>query len=464
MSQRFRIVVLSFSHRSLPAPIRPAVPSSPGLVDPIRCQGQSDAVVQPKLKVLLAPAAMRWDPNAGSEHAFTYEVAELLSRRSWDFVVLTEEAVPGAVGDVHILGRRQLEHAGGLGIPFRIARFVSNWPVQEVRLIHHGLPFALDRTFSLLPFLSVTRNLPFVVGPIQPLQQWAAPDESWAKPSRRLALPARIDGAVGPWVGRALASPLARLSAATLRRATHVVATGSSVFEALVGRGIPPRRLSIIRPPVAAMFFEAGETRFHQGTEVSVLQNQPLRCITVGHLNSRKGVDLLLESIAFAVHDGAELQLTLVGDGPARDALERAARHAGISGRVTFLGSLPRASLPKLLLDHDVFTTMSRSEGSPMAVAEAMASGLPVLSAANVGARDFINDGETGRLVDVGDSRAMADCLVSLASNRELLGKMATKAHRHAVAVFHPDAVADAWERIYYEALEQSPQRQDRGI
>lgn len=411
-------------------------------------------------RVLLAPAALRWAPDAGSEHAFTYGFAEILEQRGWSFLVVAEEAGPGAMGEVHAVGRRRTDHLGGLRLPLRIALFAAKpgSPAKDVALVHHGLPFALDRTFSLLPYLHHFRRLPFVVGPLQPPQLWVAADEPWAD-SRRGRFAARAaERLARQGAAPAVAVPLRWLSTATLRRAAHVVATGDVAREMVLARGVEPTRCSVIRPAVAPIFLDVTANR-PVLTPVGGRAPEPLRCISVGKLISRKGWEVLLEGMAHAVSAGRDLNLCIVGEGPERANLEHAVQRAGLGRRVTFLGTRPRSEIPDLLAEADVFVTMSHSESVGMAVAEAMATGLPVVSAANTGARDLVLDGECGRLIPPADAEALATVLADLEQNRDLCRRMGHEARSRALSIFHPETVADAWEGVYRQALAEAGTR-----
>jgi glycosyltransferase involved in cell wall biosynthesis len=96
-----------------------------------------------------------------------------------------------------------------------------------------------------------------------------------------------------------------------------------------------------------------------------------------------KGTDVLLQSVADCVGAGADLTLTIVGDGKYRVMLEAKASTLGIADRVEFTRGLPGANAVKLCLDEaDLFVLPSRTEGLPRALIEAMARGLPCIASA----------------------------------------------------------------------------------
>lgn len=106
--------------------------------------------------------------------------------------------------------------------------------------------------------------------------------------------------------------------------------------------------------------------------------------LCAGALEARKGARLAIRALAHAPPD---VRLTVVGDGPERQALERLAARLGVADRVTFLGAVPRERLFALLdtAAAAVFTGL-REEGG-LALAEAMLRGAPVVVLAHGGAR-----------------------------------------------------------------------------
>jgi glycosyltransferase involved in cell wall biosynthesis len=106
-------------------------------------------------------------------------------------------------------------------------------------------------------------------------------------------------------------------------------------------------------------------------------------CLFVGALEARKGARLALHALT---HANPGVELRIVGDGPERPALESLALRLGISARVRFLGSAPRAEVLRLVGEAAavVFTGL-REEGG-LALAEAMLMGAPVIVLAHGGA------------------------------------------------------------------------------
>lgn len=138
---------------------------------------------------------------------------------------------------------------------------------------------------------------------------------------------------------------------------------------------------------------------------------QSIHLISLSRLVWKNGMDTLLEALALLPE---RFSLTLVGDGPLRSRLERLASRLGISGRVTFTGSLSPGEALGLLDKADVFVRPSRTEGLGNAFLEAMAAGLPTLGTPVGGIVDFLSEGKTGWLVPPANPEALAKKIESL--------------------------------------------------
>ncbi|MEA3377274.1 MAG: glycosyltransferase, partial [Chloroflexota bacterium] len=105
-------------------------------------------------------------------------------------------------------------------------------------------------------------------------------------------------------------------------------------------------------------------------------------------------------------------------------------------------------------VQHSVQAFSGDSEGTPVAVLEAGASGLPVVATRHAGIPDVVVEGETGFLVDEGDVHAMAEGMVRLASMPDLAGRMGAAARKRIEEHFSMEkSIANLW-RIITSAME----------
>ena len=114
------------------------------------------------------------------------------------------------------------------------------------------------------------------------------------------------------------------------------------------------------------------------------------------------------------------LRILLVGDGPRRAEFEALANSPALRGRVIFTGLVPPADVARHVGLMDVLVHLSRREGLPRALPQALAAGVPVVAADADGAREVCLDGRTGFLVAPDDPRSLVARLEQLAADPDL--------------------------------------------
>jgi glycosyltransferase involved in cell wall biosynthesis len=139
---------------------------------------------------------------------------------------------------------------------------------------------------------------------------------------------------------------------------------------------------------------------------------------TVGRLVEVKRQDVLLHGFARVRARIPNAHLVLVGDGPLEDSLRQLAAGLGLADCVHFVGYQPDPR--RFLRAMDVFALTSRSEGMPLSVLEAWATGLPVVASRVGGLPQLIEEGRTGFLFESGNDDALAQGIeVLLADKRQ---------------------------------------------
>lgn len=176
--------------------------------------------------------------------------------------------------------------------------------------------------------------------------------------------------------------------------------------------------------------------------------------LTPARLDAQKGHAVLLEAIAAV----PEALFLLAGEGPERAALEARAAELGVADRVRFLGR--REDVPQLLAACDVFALPSLYEGSSLAVLEAMAAGIPVVSSAIGGTEELIEDGRSGLLVPPGDAQALAAALRRVLEDPELRQSLAARARERVDSGLRREQMASRVTGVYRELLVRPGSRQ----
>ncbi|MGH8542281.1 MAG: glycosyltransferase family 4 protein [Gammaproteobacteria bacterium] len=148
----------------------------------------------------------------------------------------------------------------------------------------------------------------------------------------------------------------------------------------------------------------------------------------VGRLSEEKGLAYLVEAMKQRSKRDDPWRLVLLGEGAHRSVLDQAIRDAGIEGKVFFAGfqNSTVAWYPMM----DAFVLPSLSEGTPMALLEAMTNGLPIIATSVGGIPAILSCGENGILVPPTDPYALLDAMRSVAENKELRDRLSTGAIR----------------------------------
>lgn len=133
----------------------------------------------------------------------------------------------------------------------------------------------------------------------------------------------------------------------------------------------------------------------------------------LGRLVEAKDVQLLLRAFQILEDKCPGAELVIAGEGPQRAILENLARDLGLR-RCHFLGLVQPDDAPRIYAVADIFALPSREEPWGVVVLEAMACGLPVVVSDKVGARDLVDEGDTGFVLPAGDARVWADALGAL--------------------------------------------------
>lgn len=175
-------------------------------------------------------------------------------------------------------------------------------------------------------------------------------------------------------------------------------------------------------------------------------ETRPL-VVTPARLNAQKGHDTLLQAVA----ELPEALFLLAGDGPERERLEAQAAELGVTERVRFLGR--REDVPQLLAACDVFALPSLYEGSSLAVLEAMAARITVVSSAIGGTEELIDDGRSGLLVPPGDAPALAAALRRALGDPQLREELAARARERVDAGLRREQNAERVAAAYLELL-----------
>ncbi|HKW01235.1 MAG TPA: glycosyltransferase family 4 protein [Vicinamibacterales bacterium] len=165
----------------------------------------------------------------------------------------------------------------------------------------------------------------------------------------------------------------------------------------------------------------------------------PRAVLLVGRMDAGeryKGHDELLEVWPRVVASTPDARLVFAGDGDDRARLLAKAAALGVASHVIFTGFLPTDGLACLYNSAAVFAMPSRGEGFGLVYLEAMAHGLPCIGSTHDAAREVIDDGATGYLVDQADGHALADRVTKLLVDENLRRRLGAAGRRRVAEQF----------------------------
>jgi glycosyltransferase involved in cell wall biosynthesis len=159
--------------------------------------------------------------------------------------------------------------------------------------------------------------------------------------------------------------------------------------------------------------------------------------LSVGRLDPSKGFEYAIQVVAGLKARNIDAHLLIAGDGLHAGFLEKTALNLDIGERLHLLGF--RSDVHHLMQACDIFLFTSIREGLPQVLVQAAASGMPIITHAVEGAREVIEDGETGYVITSGDTEAALERAIFILDNPESANAMAERAR---------NAVQDQWSPI----------------
>lgn len=164
--------------------------------------------------------------------------------------------------------------------------------------------------------------------------------------------------------------------------------------------------------------------------------------LAVGRFSETKGPRKTIRAFAQALKEVPDARLRMAGSGDLFNASRKLASELGVRKQIDFLDILASEAVSRemsharALVQHSLTARNGETEGAPVAIMEAGATGLPVIATRHAGIPDIVLDGETGLLVEEGDVDGMAQAMVRLLSEPGLASEMGKKAHERVGEYF----------------------------
>jgi glycosyltransferase involved in cell wall biosynthesis len=241
-----------------------------------------------------------------------------------------------------------------------------------------------------------------------------------------------------------------RLNVLLLRRFAQVIAVSARMRDDLLGEGLHPDKVALVTNAVETVGDSTMQSERHATRARLGIVDQEFVLGSVGRLSEEKGVHHLLDALALRAPDHP-WRLVIIGDGPRRDELEEMVRRAGLSERVIFAGF--QSDVSPWYAAMDVFVLPSLTEGTPMALLEAMARRIPVVASAVGGVPAIISSGVNGLLVPPADTRALSDAIRMMADSGGLRQALSAAGQATVLERYNVSTWVNRVRAVYQQAL-----------
>lgn len=165
----------------------------------------------------------------------------------------------------------------------------------------------------------------------------------------------------------------------------------------------------------------------------------------IGRLSAEKGVLNLVDAMPLVRKKKTEIRFMVCGDGALADQVGKSIKTGGLEDITEFTNWIPHEDVPRYLNALKLLVLPSFTEGLPNILLEAMACGTPVLSTSVGAVPDIIKDGETGFLLGSNNPAHIADKIIVLLNNPQLLSKVSANAYRWVRNNFSKEKTVEVW-------------------
>jgi len=241
-----------------------------------------------------------------------------------------------------------------------------------------------------------------------------------------------------------------------LRFAGRIVAVSHVIKSLLIANGVSADKIVVIENSVEL------PTKSHEKTtkkrwvmrERFAIQDNEVVLGYIGRLSEEKGLLYLLDAVARLIEKGMPFKIILVGEGPQRAELETRVADHGLQNNVIFTGF--QQDVSEFLPVFDIFTLPSLTEGTPMALLEAMGAGLPVMASSVGQIPDIIDDGINGVLIQPADQSSIERTLTGLLEKRDLWKSLAERGRDTIDRNYNIKDWIEKFQSIYLELANKS--------
>jgi glycosyltransferase involved in cell wall biosynthesis len=176
----------------------------------------------------------------------------------------------------------------------------------------------------------------------------------------------------------------------------------------------------------------------------------------VKYLRAKYGPEYLIRAMEMIARQYPQTRLLMAGSGELRSQLQELTRQLNLTPNISFLGAVEHRQVPELLKNVDVFVMPSIREEFGVVAVEAQAMEIPVVATKVGGIPEVVLDGETGILIEPGNSEQLAQAILTLIENPALRRQMGEQGRKHVLANYRWEDNAALMERLYHRFVHSS--------
>jgi glycosyltransferase involved in cell wall biosynthesis len=401
------------------------------------------------LKILVMPASYKVGLE-GSDPEVSFQLLRSLAYYGFEIRALTHRLttpdLPETLSVTELGPRLGGTIAEQLFYQLRVYQHAKNLLRKtKFDVIHHMAPFHLQAGFNSLMAVG-NRPEKFVLGPVAyniPLETALVPDTRTRWGSRmddpRLNLTrfeSGLERAFSKFVS-SISGFRRVLSQRTLDRADAIIAVNKFSSEA-ISRHTNKRKIHLIPLGVDTSEFA-----------YNAIPPDGFRIVSFGPLQKRRGLDNLISAVSIVSKQYPQVELCITGDGPHRISLEVLVRKLGLSGKVKFLGYIPRRHLIRVLARSSLYCHPSLHETFGISILEAMSTGRPVVATDAIGPREIVVDKYNGFLVPIGNTEAIATAIIRLFEDPSLTIQMGSNSRKLCENVYDWKLISKRYAEVY---------------
>jgi colanic acid/amylovoran biosynthesis glycosyltransferase len=192
----------------------------------------------------------------------------------------------------------------------------------------------------------------------------------------------------------------------------------------------------------------------------AITKGTPIRFLLAARFVRKKGIDLAIKALA-QLKDQHSFFVDIVGEGPLKEEIVNEIEHHKMTDRVTFHGYQSYTYFINLAYQCHVFIQASRTtaennkEGTPMAIVDAMATGMAVVSTRHSDIPEIVRDGETGYLAEENDLHSLVDAIHRMINDPEKIEQFSVRGREWIEQEFDARKQTEKLEGHYNQLVSQ---------